>query len=251
MSNNNYKNGSRNMEAHSTGSQITASVLILSVVLSFTLGLIGGYFYGEHRAETRISASAGLIVPGNTGNQGNQDSQNSQNNQVVESVDYSKYVINEKYNVTIDNFYADAESKQYASYLIGKAMPTFEWKTSDGTVEKTSDFGSGKYIVEIFSPTCTYCQSSIPVVDAFREANPDIPLVSLTTMDGDTAAFNEAGENAFRMDTVSNEANDVLNYIPWIPTFLYVENGEIQLVTFGGVMEGDFEDYMKVAFEQK
>ena len=247
---NNYKNNSKNNET-SVGTQITVSILILSILLSFTVGMIGGYFIGESRAETRV----GNYVTNNTGNQGNQSSQGNTDNQgsstVQESVDYSQYVINADKGVTVENFYSDAETKQYAAQLIGMKMPTITWTTSGGKEHSNADFGDGPYIIEIFSPTCMYCNASIEHVDAFREANPNIPLVSITTETGDISAFNTTGENAFSITNIDTSFNSVLNYIPWIPAFLYVENGNIKLVTYGGINDqAEIVKYGEVVFRQ-
>jgi len=245
--NSNYKNNPKNFQTQNTGSQITASILILSVILSFTLGIIGGYLIGEARTENRISESAITITqPNNSGNQSSGDDTNIQ-----QSVDYSKYVINQKKNVTVENFYGDAESKMYASQLIGSAMPNIPWEDSLGVKHSNADFGAEKYILEIFSPTCGYCNASIPVVDKFRESHSEIPVISLTTdTTGDISAFNASGENAFVWKDINQENSTIMNYIPWIPTFLYIENGEVQLVTYGGVNEGDLENYIDIAFNK-
>lgn len=248
---NNYKNNSKNNET-SVGTQITASILILSILLSFTVGMIGGYFIGESRAETRVG---NYVTSGNQGNKGNQGTQEDNNNQssgtVQESVDYSQYVINADKGVTVENFYNDAETKQYASQLIGMKMPTIKWTTSDGKEHSNADFGDKPYIIEIFSPSCMYCNASIEHVDAFREANTDIPLVSITTETGDISAFNTIGENAFSIANIDTSFNSVLNYIPWIPAFLYVENGNIKLVTYGGINDQtEIVKYGEVVFGQ-
>ena len=244
--NNNYKNNPKNYQPQNVGNQITASILILSVILSFTLGIIGGYLIGEARTESRISNSAITITQPN-----NQGSSGSTDDEIQQSVDYSQYVINGKKGITVESFYSDAESKMYASALINTSMPTIKWTDSAGVQHSNADFGSEQYIIEIFSPTCGHCNASIPVVDKFRENNTDIPVVSLTTdTNGDISAFNAAGENAFVWKDIDAAGGTMMNYIPWIPTFLYVEDGVIQLVTYGGVNEGDIESYMEVAFDK-
>ena len=229
--NSNYKN---NRVEPTPVSQITASVLVLSIILSFTIGLIGGYLIGESRTEDRLAS----YVTGFGGNSGTQsgNNQDAGNQQIQQSIDYSQYVINASKGITVENFYSDAETKAYAAQLIGQKVPTMKWKDSTGTEHTTDEFGNNPYIIEIFSPDCGYCNASIEHVDAFRAQNADIPLISLTTNSGDISNFNKNGEYAFTMQDISSELNSkILNYVPWIPCFLYIENGTVMLVTYGGI----------------
>ena len=250
MSNN--KNRNYNSQPQSTGNQITASILILSIILSFTLGLIGGYFFGESRTEKRLGnivTSSGINSGNNGQNSGNQGtSQEDEFNKLINSIDYTKFVINKDKNLTVDNYYSDAETKYYASNLIGMTVPEMKWKMADGTEKSNKDLGD-KYIIEIFSPNCTYCQQSIPEVDKWREAHPETPLISLTTESGDISKFNEKGEYAFTW-VPDSAANTLLNNVPWIPAFIMVENGKITLVDFGAVTQETIDNYVDTAFSK-
>ena len=54
----------------------------------------------------------------------------------------------------------------------------------------------------------------------------------MSIKDGDISAFNTKGENAFHLVNKDDSTNNLLELIVWVPTFLYVEKGKIQLVTF-------------------
>ena len=157
------------------------------------------------------------------------------------------YFLNFDMNVTFGSFYNDDE-KVYAIQLINKDMPLVQWTTSDGVKHSTEEFGEGKYIIEVFGPNCGYCRGSIPEVDGYREKYPDIPLISITFDNNDVGEFNQLGEYAFFIEPGTEASSELYNYIPWIPAFVFVEDGTIKLVTFGGVKLENLEYYSDIAF---
>ena len=160
-----------------------------------------------------------------------------------------KKYINEKLGIKFSDFYADAEEIEYAQKLIGREMPTFNW-SKFGTPKSNDDFGNDKYIIELFRPDCGYCHQSIPEVDDFRITYPEIPVISLTSMIGDIEEFNQNTYDTFRIEGLSDEINELLEYIPWVPAFIYVENDTIQLITYGGVTKANLEKYVDIAFNK-
>jgi thiol-disulfide isomerase/thioredoxin len=236
---NKYQKSNKGVQAQG----ITMSILILSIILSFVLGIITGFFVGENRAESRLS---NLVLNNNTGNQNNQNDQTPEPTE-----DFSKYVINEAKNITIDNFYQDAETKSYAKNLIGKEMPRLTWKDSDGIEHSTDEYGD-KYIVELFGTNCPYCISTVPEVDKFREANPDIKIVALTPDSyepGGLDQFNQAGEHSFYWELKDAGSDLLMSNMPWVPGFIFVQNGQIKLVSFGGTDVATLEGYADIAFQ--
>lgn len=236
-----------NKPENNNGNQITMAVLVLAVLLAFVVGLMAGYFIGEHRAESRIGTS----VLGNIGttNNGNGGGNSGNGDDINESIDYSQFVINSKLGVTVENYFSDAETKEYVVKALGMDMPTINWTKSDGTAGSTADF-NGDYVVEIFSPTCYYCNQTIAAVDEFRANHPDYNIVSVTTESGDLSAFNENGENAFYWEPANADEAALLDHVPWIPCFMYVHEGKVMLVTYGQETVESIEQAWQVAFDR-
>jgi len=234
-----YNKGSENNNSHpgsSMGSAqrfsgVTTPIFILSLVLAFVIGIIGGYFVGESRATSKISNVA-ITTPKDTVTPATGDKPAT----TAPAVDYTKYIINAEKKITIDTFYQDAETKGYAKNLIGTSMPKLTWKDAAGKAHSTDELGSS-YIIEMFSLTCTYCQATIPEIDAFSKENPKIKRVSLTPDPEKAGAidkFNVGGENAFYWGAKDTGSELLMNNMPWVPAFLFVQDGKIKLVSYGG-----------------
>lgn len=230
---------------------VSKTVLILSIIISLLVGAIGGYFVGNTQYNKKLEKAE---IYSSSSNQSSNDNKgnDASNNQVVTenevTVDYSQFKIGNS-GFTIDNYYSDEESKMYASRIIGKEIPNIKWKDSAG-VEHNTDEIEGEYIIEFFMTTCGYCNNAIPEVDAFREAHPDMKVISLAFDTGDLSAFNAAGENAFYIQNLntSAEVSEYTNNIPFVPAVIYVKDGVAQLLTFGGPTQSSMEDAMTVAF---
>ncbi len=150
-------------------------------------------------------------------------------------------------SITIDSFYSDYEEKVYAKNVIGTKMPYFEFD-KNGMNLSNNDLGD-QYIIEFFGTSCPYSQASIPAVDNFRE-NHSIPVIGLTISNGDLSAFNENGEHSFYFSDWSQEFDSFFQNFPWVPSFVYVEDGVIKLVTNGGVYNDDLERFAYMAFDE-
>ena len=165
----------------------------------------------------------------------------------VESVEenvFATYDIAEK----IDVFFNDEESKIYASNVMGKTLPNLEWITRDGVKFSTGQITEERYIVELFLTTCSYCNKSVGVIDAFREKT-GFQVISLALDNGDLSNFNQTGEHAWQLANQNDSTvNTILQNVPWVPAFIFVEDGVIQLITYGGLEEGDLEEYWDFAF---
>lgn len=237
------------MKSSSSGG-IAGSVLALSVVVSLLIGLIGGFFIGEARTESKYKAliDAGVYSNNSSTNNGGATGDNSSTSDEdrFSSIDYSQFKINDDF--TVDSYYGDDETKFYASQMINRPVPELKWTDSSGTEHSTAELGDGKYLIEFFSPTCTYCNQTIPELNKFRE-NSGNTIISLAIDSGDLTNFNADGEHAWLLDNQGDtDVSSLLGNIPWIPTFCYVENGIIKLVTYGGQTEADFISAWEVAF---
>ena len=61
--------------------------------------------------------------------------------------------------------------------------------------------------------------------------------------------FNQTGEHAWQLANQNDSTvNTILQNVPWVPAFIFVEDGVIQLITYGGLEEGDLEEYWDFAF---
>lgn len=247
--NNNYGGYDSQASTPPVQTGFTTSVLALSVVVSLLIGLIGGFFIGESRAEKNYDklANAGYYQANtNTGNGSGDSSNGSGETSIYDSIDYSTAKIND--SLTIDQYYSDSESKYYAYQLIGTQLPEMKWTDSSGVQHSTKELSSGRYILELFSSSCTYCNNSIEHVDAYRE-NTGNKIISLSLDDGDLSNFNKSGEVAWMLDNESDTAvSNVLQYSPWIPCFMVIEDNVIKTVDWGGVVESDIANYWNIAF---
>ena len=225
-------------------------IFIMAIVLAFIVGGILGCIIGVKTTENKYSDKflSSSIGTGKNESSNPAASSNSASSTTssAPAVDYTKYIINAKKKVTVDNFYSDDETKGYAVNVIGTSMPKFTWKTDDNKEHSTEELGK-QYIIELISPTCQYCQQSISGVDNFRK-KVKYKVVSLTTEDGDLSKFNKSGKNTFKITNNDSSTAKLMENIPYIPSFLYVQNGTIKLITFGEVDETALQQNADVAF---
>lgn len=230
-----------------TSNGISTSVLALSVVISLLVGLIGGYFFGESRTAKQYEARISAGVYNKDSSQGNNnvtpDPTTSEN---PYAGDYTQFKIND--TETVQSYYTDDETRYYASQLIGNALPDFKWTDSAGVEHSTAEYSEGRYILEFFSSTCAYCNNSASEVDKYRESSGNT-VISLCFDTGDLSNFNQTGEHAWTLKNQSDaDAQEILNFIPWIPCFMYVEDGTVRLVSYGGTTEAQIASEWSVAF---
>lgn len=203
-------------------------ILKLSVVLAVLVGMIiggvGGFFIGK--AIYQGTGAVGTLPENNNNTENPTDS-------IYSQFEYETMYINKKQNITIESFYADDEERFFAMQLLGEKLPELTYITSDNVEKKVADLGNGRYIIELVEPDCAFCNKMITVVDGYRETENALNILTLSIKDGDISAFNAKGENAFHLINKDTETNDFVGMIVWVPTFLYVENGEIKHVTFG------------------
>lgn len=235
----NNSNNQRNQNYNSPN-EITKTILILSVILSFMVGLISGYFIGESRAESRT----GYVVKNPTQSETDGGTNNDS------KVDYSQYVINASKGVTIDNFYGDEDTKAVAANLIGSEMPKLKWKDSNNKEHSTDELGDN-YVVEFFSTTCPYCIQTIPEFNQFKKESKykTVSLTSETNVSEGLKQFNVDSENAFTFTPSTTKEQQLISNIYWIPGFVFVKNGKIALVAFGAVDAETLHSYSELAFE--
>jgi thiol-disulfide isomerase/thioredoxin len=227
---------------------VPMSVFVLSIILGFIIGGILGYILGENIATSRYSSSIiSSVKSSNNTNTSDSDSTNKNTSSTSKpKVDYTKYVINQSKNVTVENFYSDEETKGYAANVIGKSIPNLTWNDKNKKSHNISELGD-KYIIEFFNPTCQYCLKSATEVDKYRKSV-KYKIVSLTSDSGDMSPFNKTGENAFMMTSSDSDTAQLMENIPYIPCFLYVQNGKIKLMTFGAVDEATLTKNSEIAF---
>lgn len=220
-------------------------ILKLSVVLALLVGMIlggvGGFFVGKVIYQ---GTSVGTL-PENSN--GTNDSANS----IYSQFDYETMYINKKQNITIESFYSDDEERFFAMQLLGEKLPELTYITSEYVEKKVSDLGNGRYIIELVEPDCAFCNKMISVVDNYRETENAMQILTLSIKDGNIDAFNTKGENAFHLVNKDTETDDFVGMIVWVPTFLYVENGEIKHVTFGLMDDAEaINKNIDIAFNQ-
>lgn len=196
--------------------------VILGVLVGILLGGIGGFFIGKTIYQNKVAAG----TVNNATNNNNEDPLYSQ-------FDYASMWINKNKGVSIESFYADDEERFFAMQLLGLKLPELKYLDSTEAEKSIKDLGDGKYIIEFVEPDCAYCNKMITVVDDYRKTENALNILTLSIKDGDITAFNKEGENAFHLINKDEITNDLVELIVWVPTFLYVENGEVKHVTFG------------------
>lgn len=215
-------------------SLITKLVAALSACIGLVLGLAIGFPIG------RITASPTTVTETGEGNI---------ENSIYSQYDYTQFVINAEKNVTIANFYNNDEERYYAMNLIGSKMPTLKYLDSSDTEFTTESLGNGKYIIEFLEPECDFCKSMIDVLDTYRATEGSLPVLGLSIKDGDLSnTFNKNEENSFILVNKDNATDTLVNQIMWIPTFVYVENNEIKLVSFGVLTAEEITHNIDIAF---
>ena len=226
--NNNYGRQQRSANDWKLIIKLTAA---LSVCIGLILGFAAGFPIGRITAPTPT-----VEIP--------EENENS----IYSQYDYTQFVINADKGVTIDSFYTDDEEKYYAMQLIGTEIPSLKYLDSTDTEHTTTDLGSGRYIIEFFEPQCTFCNSMIDTIDKYRETEGAIPIIGLSIQNGDISKFNKKSENSFMLVNKDSATDSLVSMIRWIPTFIYVENGEIKLVTFGVLTTEEIENNVSIAF---
>ena len=197
-------------------------VAALSLVIGILVGMIPGFFVGK------------LVYEGKTVQ--NSDGSNTNNNgqtSIYDQFDYSKIVINASKNVTVESFYEDNEERFYAMQIIGTKMPELKYLDSTDQELSIKDLGEERYIIEFIEPNCAYCNKMIEVIDAYRETENAYNLLGMSIKSGDISKFNEKGEHTYMLINKDEKTDALVELVVWVPTIVYVEKGEIKLVTFG------------------
>lgn len=215
----------------------------LILKLSVILALLGGLFVGSI-----IGFFTGKAIFQQTvvTQQQQQDTEGTENS-IFSQFDYSKIVINEDKNVTVENFYTDDEERFYAMQLIGQSIPDLSYTDTEENTFNIKDLDDDQYIIEFIEPDCTFCNGMISLVDEYRAKENSINVIGLSIKEGDISAFNKEGETSF-MIVNDDESKKIDDYIAWVPTFMYVENGTIKLVYFGRMDMETFEKNIDIAF---
>jgi hypothetical protein len=193
----------------------------LTLVIGILVGLIAGFIVGKVVYENK---------PGQTVVEGD----NTQTEQsIYDKFDYAKMFINKSKNVTIQSFYEDNEERFYAMQLIGSQVPELKYLDKEENELSITSLGEDKYIIEFIEPNCAYCNKMITTIDAYRATENAYKLIGLSIKSGDISKFNEKGENTYMLINKDAKTDELLDLVVWVPTILYVEKGEVKLVTFG------------------
>jgi hypothetical protein len=190
----------------------------LSVVIGILVGLICGFFVGKLVYEGRSQT---------------EQTDNNEETSMYDQFDYSKIVINEEQNITIQSFYDDNQERFYAMQLIGTKIPELKYLNSEEQEMSIKDLGEDRYIIEFIEPNCAYCNKMITIMDAYRQMENSYKLIGLSIKSGDITKFNEQSENTYMLINKDADTDNLVDLVVWVPTILYVEKGEIKLVTFG------------------
>ena len=218
-----------NVRSNGDWALIVKLVAALSASVGLILGLVCGFAVGRFTSPT---------IPVE------EDTELS----IYDQYDYTQFVINEDQNITIDTFYLDSQEKYYAMNLIGTEIPTLNYLNSEGEAITTEFLRDGNYIIEFLEPTCAFCQSMIKDLDEYRSKDSSLPVIGLSIEDGDLSKFNKEAENSFVLIQKDDETENLVDKIAWIPTFVYVSNGTIKLVSFGVLSAEELEENINVAF---
>lgn len=215
---------------------ITKLIAALSVCVGLILGLIAGFIVGRATSTTPSTEGEGSTNEGNS---------------IYSQYDYSQFVINGEKGITIENFYSDDEERYYAMALIGSKIPTIKYLNAAGEELTTESLGNGRYIIEFLEPDCSFCQSMIDVMDEYRQTENSVPVIGLSIKNGDLSnTFNKKEENSFILVNKDTATDTLVNQIAWIPTFLYIENNEIKLVSFGVLTADEITENISIAFTE-
>jgi hypothetical protein len=234
------KNSSTNQSYNSSRSNNDWMLILrLSVILALLVGLfigsISGFFIGKAMFQ-------GTQTP-------TPNDQNSTNDDIFSQFDYSKIIINADKNVTVESFYEDDEEKFYAMQLIGTKLPELTYTDSKNNSYSTKDLGDGKYILEFIEPDCAFCNGMIETVDEYRAKENSINVIGLSIKSGDISAFNKVSETSFMLANKDDTATkNLVDFVVWVPTFMYIEDGTIKLVSYGRMNAEEFEENIDIAF---
>lgn len=209
--------------------------VVLALLVGIVLGSVVGFFVGKG-----IYQGTGTTE---------QTQPNEDEDSIYSQYDYTKFVINAEKNVTIESFYADDEERFFAMQLIGEKIPDFKYLNAAEEEFKISELGKDKYIIEFLEPDCAFCNATIEVMDSYRKTENAMDVVGLSIKDGDISKFNKDGETTFMLVNKDADTKEIVDLVMWVPTFLYIENGEIVLVTFGKINSvEDFQKNIDIAF---
>ena len=209
--------------------------IVLSLLIGFLLGSVGGFFIGKSIYQNTSTQT-------NDGGSGQQES-------IYSQYDYTQFVINADKNITIQSFYNDDEERFFAMQLIGAKLPELKYLNSANEELSLTDLGDGKYILEFLEPDCAYCNKMITTVDAYRAIEGSLNVIGLSIKEGDISNFNKQGEHTFKLINKDEKTDDLVELIVWVPTFMYIENGTIKLVTFGNMKNvEEFQKNVEIAF---
>ena len=214
-------------------------ILKLSVVLALLVGLfigsVAGFFIGKSMFQGTQTTEP--------------NDQTSTEDDIFSQFDYSKIVINADKNITVDNFYEDNEEKFYAMQVIGTKLPELTYTDSSDNSYSTKDLGDGKYILEFIEPDCAFCNGMIETVDEYRAKENSINVIGLSIKSGDISAFNKVSETSFMLSNKDDEATkSLVDFVVWVPTFMYIEDGTIKLISYGRMDAEEFEKNIDIAF---
>ena len=167
----------------------------------------------------------------------------------VKQYDYSKFIINEKKGVTIADLYHDDEERYNAMMLIGQRIPELQYVDSKDQTIELRNLGQSRYILEFVQPTCNWCKGMVDMLNEYRATENAYSVIGLSIVDGDMSPFNKENETTFRLKRKDETTNQFTDTIPWVPTFLFVENGNIRFVSFGNIESLEkFQEYIDLAF---
>ena len=120
---------------------------------------------------------------------------------------------------------------------------------SEENEETVNDVSDSKYIIWFIEPDGAYCNQMISIIDEYRMSEDSLKVIGLSIKDGDLSKFNNEGESTFMLVNKDSETKEIVDMIEWIPTFIYIENGTIKLVTYGRMTIETLRTNIEVAFE--
>lgn len=206
------------------------AIIAIGLIASFLVGLLGG-------------GIGGFMVARDIYNKEKKpESEFSQ-------YDYSKFIINEKKGITIADLYYDDEERYNAMLLIGQRIPELQYVDSKDQTIELKNLGQDRYVLEFVQPTCNWCKGMVDMLNEYRATENACTVIGLSIIDGDMSPFNKTSETTFRLKRKDETTNQFADTIPWVPTFLFVENGTVRFVSFGNIESLEkFQEYIDLAF---
>lgn len=148
-------------------------------------------------------------------------------------------------------FHGSPEFADYVKNIVGTEAKDFEFISSDGVVHSLSEYKGKPILLEIMATWCSTCEKTIPAVEQFTNANPNLPILSISldeTPEDIASFFKEKGmgKDTYTVDLSKTDLREMYD-VQFVPTFFFIDgNGIIQFAYVGEVEAGFLKDLTKL-----